>query len=69
MNELVKTVADRVGIGEEQAQKAVEVVVGFLKERLPAPVSGQLDSFLGQGSGQGSSVGDAVKGIGSKLGL
>jgi len=65
MNELVKTVADRVGIGEDQAQKAVEVVVGFLKEQLPAPVSGQLDSFLGQGG----SVAEAAKGIGSKLGL
>jgi len=65
MNELVKKVADRVGIGEDQAQKAVEVVVGFLKEKLPAPVSGQLDSVLGQGG----SVAEAAKGIGSKLGL
>jgi uncharacterized protein (DUF2267 family) len=66
MNELVKAVADRVGIGEDQAQKAVEVVIGFLKEKLPAPISGQLDSFLG---GQGGSVAEAAQGIGSKLGL
>jgi hypothetical protein len=66
MNELVKAVADRVGIGEDQAQKAVEVVIGFLKEKLPAPISGQLDSFLG---GRGGSVAEAAQGIGSKLGL
>lgn len=65
MDELVKRVSDRVGIGEDQARKAVDIVVGFLKERLPAPVSGQLDSF----SGQGGSVGDAAKEFGSKLGL
>jgi hypothetical protein len=65
MNELVKSVADRVGIGEDQAQKAVEIVVGFIKERLPAAVSGQLDSLLGQGG----SSGEAVKEFGSKFGL
>jgi len=65
MNELVKRVADRVGIGEDQAQKAVDVVIAFLKEKLPAPVSGQLDSFLGQGG----SAADAAKEIGSKFGL
>ena len=65
MNELAKRVADRVGIGEDQAQKAVEIVVGFLKERLPAPVSSQLDSFLDQGG----SLGDAAKDFGSKFGL
>lgn len=65
MNELVKSVADRVGIGEDQAQKAVEIVVGFIKERLPAPVSGQLDSLLGQGG----SAGEAVQEFGSKFGL
>ncbi len=67
MNELVKTVADRVGIGEDQAQKAVEIVMGFIKEKAPA-VSGQLDSFLGQG-GTGGSIADKAKGLSSKLGL
>jgi uncharacterized protein (DUF2267 family) len=65
MNELVKKVADRVGIGEDQAQKAVEVVIGFLKEKLPAPASGQLESLLGRGG----STAEAAKGIGSKLGV
>lgn len=65
MNELTKKVADKVGISEDQAQKAVDVVVNFLKERLPGPISGQLDSLLGQGG----SAADAAKGLGSKLGL
>ena len=65
MNELTKKVADRVGISEDQAQRAVDVVVNFLKERLPGPISGQLDSLVGQGG----SAADAIKGFGSTLGL
>lgn len=65
MDELVNRVSDRVGIGEDQARKAVKIVVGFLKERLPGPVSGQLEGFLGQGG----SVGDSAKDFGSKFGL
>ena len=49
MNELVKKVTDRVGLSDDQAQKAIEVVGSFLKERLPAPIAGQLDNVLGQG--------------------
>jgi uncharacterized protein (DUF2267 family) len=68
MDELVKSVADRVGISEDQAKKAVDVVVGFLKQRLPGSVSGQLDSLIAGGS-TGGSAADAAKGMGSKLGL
>jgi len=64
MDELVKSVADRVGISEDQAKKAVDIVVGFLKQRLPGSVSGQVDSLLA-----GGSAADAAKGLGSKLGL
>lgn len=66
MNELVKAVADKVGISQDQAQKAVDVVVNYLKQRLPASLSGQLDSALAGGSG---SAGEAAKAIGTKLGL
>jgi len=64
MDELVKSVADRVGISEDQAKKAVDIVVGSLKQRLPGSVSGQVDSLLA-----GGSAADAAKGLGSKLGL
>jgi hypothetical protein len=68
MDDLVKSVADRVGISEDQAKKAVGVIVGFLKQRLPEPISGQLDSLMESGSA-GSAAADAAKGLGSKLGL
>ena len=46
MDELVKMVAKKVGINEAQAKQAVETVLGFLKDKLPAPLAGQLDAVL-----------------------
>ncbi len=54
MEELVKMVAERVGLSEDMAQGAVETVLEFLKERLPGPVAAQLDSIVqGESSGEG----------------
>jgi hypothetical protein len=47
MDQLVKMVSDKTGISESQAQQAVNVVLGFLKERLPEPVASQLDAVAG----------------------
>lgn len=46
MQDIVKLVSERTGISEPQAQTAVETVVAFLKERLPAPVAVQVDTVL-----------------------
>ena len=61
-NDLVKLVSSKTGLNEEMATLAVDTVIGFLKQKLPPELSGQLDSLL---SGQESSSGilDAVKGL------
>ncbi len=46
MDELVELVMERTGLPEDQAKQAVETVIGFLKERLPAPIAGQVDAAL-----------------------
>ena len=46
MDELVKMVSQETGLPEAQARKAAEVVVKFLKEKLPAPLASQVDNFL-----------------------
>jgi uncharacterized protein (DUF2267 family) len=62
MDELVKLVTDKVGISPDQAQKAVTVVMGFLKERLPAPLAGELDKVLAGGtSGSAGAVAGAAE--------
>ena len=46
MDELVKMVVDETGLPEAQAKKAAEAVVKFLKDKLPAPLARQVDTFL-----------------------
>jgi nucleoid DNA-binding protein len=50
MKELINIIVQKTGISEENAQKTVQVMLGFLKTKLPAPVAGQLDSFLSAGT-------------------
>jgi uncharacterized protein (DUF2267 family) len=58
MEELVRQVVERTGISEAQARTAVETVVGFLKERLPAPIAGQVDGALGAAGGAVGTIAD-----------
>lgn len=46
MDELVKSVSEKTGLPEAQAQKAAEAVLEFLKDKLPAPLAGQLDKLV-----------------------
>ena len=63
MDEVVKLVSQKTGISEEIAKTAVETVIGYLKDKLPAPIAGQIDSVLG-----GSGVEGLAKGLGGLLG-
>jgi hypothetical protein len=64
MNEIVRMVAERTGIGEDKAQQAVQVVVEQLRKRLPAPLASHLDSFV---SGQANTA-EGEGGIAGKIG-
>jgi nucleoid DNA-binding protein len=46
MNELINVIVQKTGISQENAQKAVQVTVDFLKSKLPGPIAMQLNSFL-----------------------
>lgn len=65
MDEIVKLVSQRAGIPEDKARTAVETVVAQLRQRLPAPIAGQLDSAL---TGGGGNLGDMAKGLGGMFG-
>jgi hypothetical protein len=71
MDELVKVVAERAGISEDKARTAVNTVMGFLQERLPASVAGQLQNLTGTGGGSGNvsdMAGDVIGGLGGMFG-
>ena len=60
MDELVKLVSQKTGISEAMAKQAVEIVHDFIKEKLPAPIAGQIDAVIGGG--------DVTGGLGGILG-
>ena len=67
MEELVKLVSQKTGLSEDKAKTAVETVVGFLKDKLPAPIAGQIDGLLG-GADVSKGLGGLGKGLGGILG-
>ena len=72
MDELIKQVTEKTGISESQARTAIETVLGFLKNRLPEPVAGQVDGLLGGATGVvgglANTAGDVLGGLGGMLG-
>ena len=65
MDELIKQVAAKTGISEDQARTAVTTVLGFLKTKLPAPIAGQIDNAIGGGGESG--LGDVAAKVGGIL--
>lgn len=66
MEELVKLVSKKTGLPDDKARAAVDVVVTYLKGKLPAPVAGQIDAVLKGGGSSG--MGDVAKNLGGMLG-
>ncbi|HBX69083.1 MAG TPA: hypothetical protein DEH25_06805 [Chloroflexi bacterium] len=63
MEELIKLVSQKAGISDDQAKKAVDTVVGFLKDKLPGPAAAQLDALL-----KGGDASNLMGGLGGLLG-
>lgn len=57
MDELVKLVAEKTGLSDEMAETAVKLVLDFVKDKLPAPVAGQIDALLDGDSGAADLLG------------
>ncbi len=46
MNDLIKLVSQKTGLNEAMSKIAVDMVVGFVKQKLPPQVVSQIDGFL-----------------------
>jgi hypothetical protein len=68
MEELVKRISEKTGISEDQARSAVTVVSGFLKEKLPAPIAGQIENVLGGAGGMSDTLSNAASKVGNIFG-
>jgi len=60
MEELVKLVAQKTGLPPQTAEVVVKTVLDLLKQKLPAPLAGQLDDAL-KGSGVAGAVANALE--------
>ncbi len=67
MDELVKLVVKKTGLPEATAKQAVDIVIGFLKKKLPAPVGAQIDTLLASGQAA-KGVEGAAKALGGLMG-
>lgn len=65
MNDLVKMVSEKAGISDTQAKVAVDYVVNYLKDKMPADVGGQVDTLMKGGAGSAS---DLAGGLADKVG-
>ena len=62
MEELVNLVVKKTGLPKETAQKAVTVVLDYLKKKLPPAVGAAIDAFL-SGKGQAAAAADLLGGL------
>jgi hypothetical protein len=67
MNELVSLIVKKTGVPEATAQTIVNMVVDFLKKKLPAPVGAQIDGLLSNQGAMQQAEG-MLGGLASKLG-
>jgi hypothetical protein len=70
MDELTNLVVQKTGISQDDARKAVEVIVSALKSKLPGPIVSHLDSFIsgGMSGGLNTLTGEAGEMLKGKLG-
>jgi hypothetical protein len=66
MDELVNLLVERTGISEEKAREVTDVVIEFLKSKLPEPFRGQVENLISGAEAGG--LGGVVQGITGVLG-
>lgn len=62
MEELIEMVVKKTGLDEKQAEVVVELVLDFVKKKLPPAVGGQIDGLLSGEGGLGAAA-DALGGL------
>jgi hypothetical protein len=70
MDKLLALVQEKAGISADQAKKAIDAVMDFMKDKLPAPIASQIEKFMGGDGDEGGDDegGGMLGGITDKLG-
>ena len=68
MEDLIRQVTERTGITETQARTAIDTVMGYMRDKLPASMSGTIDGVLGGGANVAGGVADTAQNVLGGLG-
>ena len=63
MDELIKQVSQKANISPDQAKQAVDTVLAFLKDKLPAPLADQVKAALSGQQVDASAVTNTLGGL------
>lgn len=63
MEQIINLVMEKTGLDQDSATQAVEIVLSFIKEKLPEPVAAQVEGLLGGDGEEGGGLGSALKGM------
>lgn len=65
MEELKKQLMDQLGLDDLTSNKAIELVLGFIKDKLPENLQGMVDSLISGEGGDDDAGGalDTIKGM------
>jgi nucleoid DNA-binding protein len=60
MDELINALSQKTGLSEDKARLAVDIVINYLKSKMPESVAGEVESAL---AGQGGSFSEGLGGF------
>jgi hypothetical protein len=69
MDDLIQQITAKTGISDDQARQAIDMAMGFVKDKLPEPIASQLDGFIGgSDGGAGGMMGMVQDQLGGMMG-
>jgi len=63
MDELKKQLSEKLGLSEEMSEQAVDMVLGFVKDKLPEGLQGPVDSIMSGEVPDAAGLLDKAKGL------
>ena len=61
MESLIKMISEKTGISESQATTAVETVLSYVKDKMPAGMGEQVEAFIKGGDTDFGGIADVLK--------
>ncbi len=60
MNDLIKQLQEKTGLGVDQIKSVLDGVMDFIGDKLPGPIANQVKGLLGDDAGDGGDAGGGL---------